>query len=92
MELRKMKHAFARGRDLVRDTRDRITRHGLRHTIEVIEREADLTRKHRSSAEVVLSFLAGLTVGSVLAAHDLLVPRSIDVFVAPPDDSNKNQE
>lgn len=91
IELRKMRQAFRRGRTIASDTQDRIARHGLQHTIEAVNREADLVRKHKSSAEVVLSFMVGITVGSIEAAQRFMFPNRIDVFAGPSDPKN-NQE
>ncbi|MCL4200216.1 hypothetical protein KJZ67_02645 [Patescibacteria group bacterium] len=74
IELRKMKQAFRRGNHLTSTVEQSIRSLGLRHTLQQVEREADLTKKNKSSAEVVLSFLAGLTVGAFKAGHRFMFP------------------
>jgi len=73
IEFRKMQQAFKRGRNLFNVGQPSIEG-GLRQKIEEIEREAALTHKHKSSVEVVLSFLAGITVGSIKATHKFIFP------------------
>lgn len=85
IEFRKMKQAFQRGHDLTSNAEHSIRNLGLRHSIEEIERQADLTRKHKNSAEVVLSFLAGITVGSFKAAHKFIFPSLPDKIDVPPE-------
>lgn len=91
-ELSRMRRAYKRGHDLTSNMETSLRQLGLRHSIQQVEREADLTKKHKSSAEVVLSFLAGLTVGAFKAGHRFMFPTLPDhVDVTPKTSRHKKR-